>query len=271
MLHAWYESFRDGKDHIYFEKTEILQERRPHTPFPHFHHSIEIAFGLKGSIPITVSGEEYLLNEGEICFINSMEPHKYRYSIGQKCYVILISSSFFNEINKLGNISFATHMKRNDGFAVIQKYLDYAIETWDEDSLLCKRAFADELAYLLMRYYEVLPKKEMERHSAALLGAVQYICEHYTEKLTVADVARRFGYSANYFSSAFNEFIGMSFPDYLNACRMLQFDRIQRANPALPTCKVAKMCGFGSMNTFYRTKENFADDVGFIEQRGQMI
>ena len=105
-------------------------------------------------------------------------------------------------------------MKRRDGFDVIQKYLDYAIETWDEESLLCKRAFADELAYLLMRYCEVLPKKEMERQSAALLGAVQYICEHYTEKLTVVDVARRFGYSANYFSSVFNELIGSPRQDH---------------------------------------------------------
>jgi RNase H-fold protein (predicted Holliday junction resolvase) len=120
------------------------------------------------------------------------------------------------------------------------------------------RAFADMLAYLLLKYCEPMPKREMERQSAALLGAVQYICENYTDRLTVGAVAKRFGYSANYFSTAFNEFMGVSFPDYLNACRMIEFNRIRRENPSIPTCKAAKMCGFGSMNTFYRARIEFA-------------
>jgi AraC-like DNA-binding protein len=258
VIHAWYESLRDAKDHIFFERITVEKRRASWTPYPHFHNCVEIAVGLRGSIPITINGESFCLSEGEICISNSLEPHKYFYSPGQACYVVLISSSFFNEVNKLGAVSFPNHVASAEGYALIKTYLDYALETWDADSLLCKRAFADTLAYLLLKYCEPMPKREMERQSAALLGAVQYICENYTDRLTVGAVAKRFGYSANYFSTAFNEFMGVSFPDYLNACRMIEFNRIRRENPSIPTCKAAKMCGFGSMNTFYRARIEFA-------------
>lgn len=254
MIHAWYESRRDGRDHIYFEKTEITTRREPLTPYPHFHHSIELAVGLRGAIPISVGKERIILEPGDVCFINSLEPHKYFYSVGDACYVTLISSSFFTEVNHLGNVSYPTHVKCGEGSRVLCRFLDFANDTWDESSLICKRAFADQLAYLLYKYVTPIPKREVAKQDAMLLGAVQYICEHYTERLTVSEVAHRFGYSANYFSTAFNAFMGASFPDYLNACRVIEYSRIHRENPKLPACKIAKMCGFGSMNTFYRAR-----------------
>jgi len=258
MIHAWYEKVRDQKDCIYFAYHEgkNFGGNRPN-PFPSFHNSIEFAVGLRGRMEIVIDGKRQILNAGEICFMNSREPHRYYYNPSVECYIVLISSSFFTDVNQLGNISFSKHMAYCEGFDMLKQYLDYAIKTWNPESLLCKLAFADTFAYLMTQYYPSAPKKEMEKQSSVLLDAVKYICEHYTEKLTVGEVAARFGYSANYFSTAFNEFMGSSFSDYLNACRLIECQRLRREQPTLSAVRAAELCGFGSMNTFYRAQKKF--------------
>ena len=265
MIHAWYEKSRDVKDHIYFALHEGKRWGGGGPNFlPGFHNAIEMAFGIKGSMDITIDGKKYVLNEGEICFMNSREPHRYYYNPSVSCYVVLITRDFFNEVNQWGSISFPTHMEKSEHFAALKAYLDYMMARWDEDSLLCKRAFADTLAYLMMRSYPYFPKTEMGKQSAAILDAVAYICEHYTERLTVGGVAKRFGYSSNYFSTAFNEFMGTSFPDYLNTCRMIEYQRLRREQPKLPAVRAAEMCGFCSMNTFYRAQQKFEKDRSLV-------
>ena len=263
IIQALYEKERDQKDSIYFahhygsyyRSSFAAHGRR----FPGFHNSIEFAFGLKGSMDILINGEKYVLNAGEICFINSREPHRYYYNEDVECYIVVISSGFFNDVNSLGDISFPSHMGQGDGFDSIKHYLDYAIERWD-GSLLCKRAFADTIAYLMRRYYPFTARQTQGKRNEILLDVVKYICEHYTESLTVKDLATRFGYSENYFSRAFNKFMKTSFSDFLNTCRILEYHRIRRQSPEISVAKAAQLCGFGSMNTFYRALQRFEEN-----------
>ena len=73
----------------------------------------------------------------------------------------------------------------------------------------------------------------------------------------VQAVAKRTGYSSAYFSCIFKDFVGVTFPDYLNYRRIAEYDRLKRENPELSTGKLARMCGFTSMNTFYRAYHKF--------------
>lgn len=260
MIRAWYERIRDVKDHIYFSLHEVERSWQRSTRFPSFHNAVEIAVGVRGCIEIVVNGEVHLLHEGEICFINSFEPHRYYYGDNSACYIILISSSFFNDANQWGQLSYPTHMEAEEGYSHVREYLDFAWKEWDSRSLLCKRAFADTLGYLMMEYYSHFPRAELEKQSILFLRALQYICEHSAERLRVEEVAEKFGYSANYFSTLFNAFMDMSFPDYLNTCRMIEYSRLRRDHPELSTSAAAQQCGFGSMNTFYRTLRSFGDD-----------
>ncbi|MBQ7336813.1 MAG: helix-turn-helix transcriptional regulator [Clostridia bacterium] len=266
MFQAWYEQRRDEKDHIYFARHEVKNEWFGSKPYPGFHNSIEFAFGLQGGVRIVINGEEHLLHEGEVCFMNSLEPHKFYYQKGVAVYIVLISQSFFTEVNRLGSISFPTHMAKIEHFETVKRYLDYTIENWDPESLLCKRAFADTLSYLMTKYYRFYPKEAVERHPGMLLNVLKYIGEHYAERLTVDAVAKKFGYSANYFSTIFNELMGTSFPDYLNTCRIIEYNRIRREMPELSACRAAELCGFGSMNTFYRAWNKFSLVSNIAEQ-----
>lgn len=262
MLRAWYERRRDQKDSIYFSLHKMFHKmyRGGHIPFPSFHNSIEFAFVIEGDLEITVNETQYTVKSGEVIFIDSREPHKYVYNESTQCYVVLISSGFFTDANQLGKISFPTHSAKCEQFEYIKQYLDYALAHWDPDSILCKLAFADTIAFLMTRYYPSFPKKESTKHNSVLLDAVEYICEHYREDLSIADVAKALGYSANYFSSTFNELMGESFPDYVNACRMVEYFRVHRERPDLSVERAAELCGFGSMRSFYRARKRFLSE-----------
>ncbi len=257
MIQAWYEKIRDRKDELYFDYTVIDKERGYANRFPGFHDSIEFAFGVKGNVDVLVNGVPYILHEGEILFINGLEPHRYRYRIGQEVYIVLISRSFFNERNQLAHIAWQTHLEKADSFLQIKRYLDYTKELWDGDSNLCKQAFADTLAYLMMRYYPYFFKKQPEKQSETMLKAIKYICEHSSEPLTVETVSSKFGYSANYFSTIFNAFMRTSFSDYVNICRMVECEKLRKAHPELSVDTAARQCGFGSTNTFYRVLNKY--------------
>lgn len=265
MKYAWYEKVRDQKDHVYFEqfRTENGDEKTYYRA-PSFHNAVEFTVCLEGSVEIVIDQCSYQLKPGEVCFINSLETHLFYYSPETVCYIILISRDFFNSVNQLGSVSFPSHMERGEGFVPIKEYLDYAIRHWDPESLLCKRAFVDMLSYLMMLYYPHFSKKEPEKQSVAILNAVAYICEHYSEPLKLSEVAARFNYSTCYFSTAFNEFLGSSFTDYVNTRRMIEYHRIRREDPTLSASRAAEMCGFGSMKSFYRACKKFEDESATV-------
>lgn len=257
MIQAWYEKIRDRKDELYFDYTVITSQRGYANRFPGFHDSVEFAFGLKGTVRVLVNETTYFLHEGEVLFINGLEPHRYFYECGQEVYIVLISRSFFNERNRLGRISWQTHMAQANGFRQIKRYLDYAWEIWDGESNLCKQSFADMVSFLMMRYYPYAFKQTPEKQGEPMLRAVKYICEHSSEPLTVAQVAKRFGYSANYFSTLFNDFMQTGFSEYVNICRMVEFETLRKHHPELSVRTAAEQCGFGSMNTFYRVLDYY--------------
>ena len=253
MFLSWYERIVDSKEeYILFLKREIDENWNDPNKYQHFHNCIEFAFGIKGTPTVHIEDKVYTLGEGEVLYLDSFEPHSYDYSVGQVCYIVVISKSFFNSVNGLGTISFPTLMKNDEAFKEVKEFLDFSYKHWDESEMLFKRAFADTLAFLMKKYYPVVPKKVSDKQKEMPLKAIKYIAEHYAEDITVEELAKKYGYNSNYFSSIFNDYLGIGFREYLNACRIVEFKKLRLANSEITVSEAARMCGFKSMNTFYR-------------------
>ena len=260
LLH--YESISDEKDIVPFEKCiheKSIWPTRSNVPY-RIHGAIEFIFVLKGSARLMNNKQTYEFKPGEVIFLNSFEPHRCWYRGLSEVYVVLISSGFFNDDNGLGNISFPTHNPYTPGFDSICRFLDYAHSEWDKNSISCKRAFVEELAFLMKKYYPHEPKKTMEKSLSSITDALLYVDRHLTEKLTQETVAKQTGYNSAYFSCIFKDFVGVTFPNYLNYRRIVEYGRLKRENPDLSMGKLAQMCGFTSMNTFYRAYHKFNEE-----------
>ena len=82
-----------------------------------------------------------------------------------------------------------------------------------------------------------------------LRNALQYIAEHYREKIRVADLAGLSGFSESYFMSFFKQYVGMSCIQYINHYR------VQKAAHALeetsqPVMEIAMDHGFDNISYF---------------------
>lgn len=80
---------------------------------------------------------------------------------------------------------------------------------------------------------------------------VQYIDEHYAEKINVKEIASKFSIDANYFSTIFKKELGVTFIRYLTmqrlnmACRMLKETEINIQ-------EIAESIGYPDIQYFYR-------------------
>jgi len=254
MFLCWYERARDGKGSLTFLKRSFQKAWKP-KKYQHFHNSIELAFLIEGRLDVMTEDREFTLTPGDVCYIESFRRHKYLYHSGTVAYVVLIDPSLFNEKNELGSICFAECSHPTGDFSEMLEFLDFAYKKRDLDSLLFKSAFVDTLTYFLKRNYQVLPKEKGIRQETPLFASVRYISDHAKENLHVADVAQKFGYTPNYYSSIFKKTIGISFRDFLNQCRISELHRLRSEGKGLSVEKLIEMCGFGSLNAYYRTEK----------------
>lgn len=61
---------------------------------------------------------------------------------------------------------------------------------------------------------------EQEQQNRFVKAAQEYIAEHYTENLSLAEVAEKAGISSGYLSTMFSQNLSMGFVDYLNQVRI---------------------------------------------------
>lgn len=108
--------------------------------------------------------------------------------------------------------------------------------------------------YLASQSTASLPSTEPnERESAAnnfiVRSAVKYIEQHYTEKLTLTEVAEKIFVSQWYLSKLLNGYLGTSFSDLLNQTRINRAKQLL-TDPALKIHEISELLGFTDITHF---------------------
>jgi AraC-like DNA-binding protein len=66
------------------------------------------------------------------------------------------------------------------------------------------------------------PQEGEERHSRVSFPMAEYIRKHYSDKVTLNDMAKQFGFHPHYIIKMFNQRVGMSPIQYLQEIRLLK-------------------------------------------------
>lgn len=254
---SYYEKEADVGGYIFFSKIsgkKIVAKR-----VPHFHDSIELAFMLKGKCLVHINAEERVLEAGEMCFIDPFAPHFYCPDEENEHYVVLVSSKYLGGENGLDEKSFPAFSGVSAGGDEVKRLLDYAYEVWDHKNEALKSGFVNMLAGVLQKHYP-MQKRARGKDAEILVSALQYINENYGEEISLDILATKYGYSRNYFSALFGRFTGMGLREYVNRRRISAYERMKAENPELPACKGAQLCGFVSLNTFYRALTRYGQE-----------
>lgn len=112
------------------------------------------------------------------------------------------------------------------------------------------RAMLPPLSYMFEKLYEQCC--ERDTHNAvqdAYNKSLLFIRDHYTEGITVADVARGIGYSVSYFGYVFKKNCGIAANRYISNLQLAKATELLRST-AFSVSDIAERVGFGDANYF---------------------
>lgn len=222
----------------------------------HFHNSIEILFVAEGEFTVRGNGEERILIRGDIFFADNFVTHLYKNGKDPEYYVMVISDMYMNNFRAVyGNYAFPMFMaEKREQTAPLFAALQKAYAEWNEYNTLMKHGFADTILGMLARIYPPQPAKP-HKESLFIADVLRYIDSHFAEELSLVSVAAHFGYSPNYFSMLFHRYTDMNFREYLGRVRVRETNSLLRGGD-ISLAKAASLCGFVSLNTYYRALKN---------------
>lgn len=237
----------------------------------HNHHCLEINFCFSGEGQYVITNDRYPICKDDIFIINNLEYHMaINYSGDLRLMVIvfdpeliLAGSSDYQYIRAFFEWKTGfKHRLPGEIFATeeMKKILNAIQTEWDTRAVGWKPVVKSLLLMLLALIYRQFEKTEgcsekiqrFQSNYIKLSPAIQYIEEHYKEKIFLSVLAQEVHMSATYFSSLFSQTMNCTVTEYLirirlkNACTLL-------STTGQSILSVAMESGFRNISYFNRT------------------
>lgn len=236
----------------------------------HWHKEIEILLVLKGKITVSVNNRRYELKEDDLFFINSNEIHSTVSNGDNIMAVIQINPAFYYKtFPELQDMKFKFHSSsektiEKDVYGQIRAYIAEIVKEYNKSAegyQLVIEGILNNLLAIIIRHipkYEARDGKKdiIEKDLPRVKRIMEYVEEHYSEKITLDDIAKSEFLSSFYISHFFKEKVGMTFQEYLS------FVRLHKAVAAIDETdklisQVAIENGFASVKSFNKTFREF--------------
>ncbi len=235
----------------------------------HQHDFYEVYFFIGGNVEYSVEGKSYLLKEGDLLLINPLELHQPRIGPDQRTYeriVLWINKNYLSHLQS-NNTSLTrcfdnTNPKHTNLLRLSPSQKNYVSLKLNE--LISEsngNNYGSDLAAeaVLIRFLVELNRltlntKENEavikNASALITNILEYINEHYCEKLSLSILANEFFVSKYYLSHAFSDVVGTSVNRYITLKRLIHAK--QMLSSGIKPTTAALHCGFNDYAGFYR-------------------
>ena len=250
-------------------RTEVAPTRRSFTA--HHHTSFEIACFTKGRGTYMVSDRTYRFEPGDIFLFGADEVH-FISDIEEEISVLVLHVApffiwapgeglfdqsflqvFFEGKERLGNRIEAGAPLADRLTSIMNEIEEESTKKPKNHHLMIKVKLLTMLITLLRAMPEGEKPKESPRAGGSGISAVQsvlsYIGEHYTEELTLEDLAAVAGVSRNYLCTVFRRLNGMTVWSYIQIKRV-DLAKSYLAKTNLPITEIAADCGFGTIANF---------------------
>lgn len=215
--------------------------------------NIKINFFIEGDFSVFINDTRYRPIRGDICFLPPTQIHcgqvesqthldYFQFDIGvQALDCISGGSKLLAELISSSNQGrYFLHPKREDEQRIGK--LCYRLESavTQNDKTLAFAYIIEILALIKHSYTNNndIPYVTLSETSTAI---VDYIKEHYCEKITTSQLSDMLGFSTTHLSSTFKKEIGMSIHTYLTEYRVMRSVAFLKDHSIADTCY---LCGF---------------------------
>ena len=233
----------------------------------HFHDSFEIYYLLSGKRYYFIKDRTYLVNEGNLVFINKHDLHRTidagapssdRFLINFKPdFLALDDKRRINKllvpfINEIGVIALTFRDRTFVEELLLKMYNEINNAGTGYEDMLTSCLI--QLLVFSTRYIElnsapagVFPNSIHEKAAPI----VHYLNAHFMEPLTLNSISGLFYISPYYICKVFKEYTGFTFVEYLNSLRVKEAQKLLRQRK-YSIMDISEKVGFGSISHFGR-------------------
>lgn len=234
----------------YIKKYAVGTYRSP----THLHSFFEFYFCTEGTLPITISGKELLLQAGEAVIIFPFQLHSFTATEEGAGCLFTFDPCYIE--------SFAV---RFSNYLPINNVFRYSA---DPDAINYDDEFFALKAFLYQMCADVVGQCDFEYAPADSRTLCEQIFslteEHFTDsKFSLRSLTELLSYDYAYISKYFFRKTGIRYNSYLNQRRIAYAATLLRKGLVDSVTDVAFMCGYGSIRSFNR---NFKDVYGQTPQ-----
>lgn len=285
-----YQNYQEGKKHgrgSFLFDTYLCTIPQDFQKVPiHWHEDIEMVYVKKGQGVVSVNLTEYEVEEGSIVLILPGQLHAiYTKELRRMEYENIIFSPDLLRSGVVdiceteylfplfsGRITVPVHFKKGmEQYNEISGILD-ACDQIGKEKQEGSEFFVKSQLFLL--FYILMNKcscsgvrKVIPRDLDRMKVVMKYIQEHYSEKITIEEIAGEVGCAPSYFMRIFKKNIGMSFIEYLNDFRIDIGARLLKETSS-SIMEVAMQVGFDNLSYFNRSfKKKYKISPGQFRKR----
>lgn len=230
----------------------------------HHHDWIEIIYLIHGELEVQINNETKKLKKNEFIVINPMSIHSTRCRDGNTAILLQIPLSFLEKfVPDIREYSFfvdldskdpRTQTKLGDIRNTLQD-LWIAYQFQAEGYLFRCYSLIFELIYILVHSFsQKLDRKELQRNQKNLERIeriIDYVNCHYTEAISIKEIAGVLGLNEIYFSRFFKANMGTTFLEYLNMVRLEKI-YVDLLNTNMSIGEIQEKHGFYNEKVFRR-------------------
>ena len=237
---------------------------------PHTHEFIEIMFCTEGHSIQLIDNVSYEIKRGSLLFINYRQVHEIKNTGGCVYYNILINPALFgqafaNSENAFELLTLSTFNELRGVDTSISSVCFGEKETEKIETLISVmfseyRAkdsnYTDVIRGLLSALLVFVFRKMSEGLGKAQkikipVEIIDYIDQHYNEKISLEDLSSRCFYNPSYFSKVFKECYGVKLSDYIIKRRVENAGKLlTETNMSIE--EICEACGYADKALFYK-------------------
>ncbi len=224
---------------------------------------------LDGEIDYIVEGKRLNIKEKDLLLVGNNELHHRVLKENTTCEYILLminldffikndctdfSDVVFKRVLGSNNIIPAKKVIESGVFEVIQRLDRYASEEPVNLTVVCSVMI--ELFYHLNRLVTKTNKNDFKFETTKEI--IEYINEHLTEELSLADIAKHFYLSVEYLCRLFKRNTGLTVNQYIAYKRVMLTKELHLKG--IPLTGACAKAGFGDYSTFYRAYKKIMNE-----------
>ena len=241
----------------------------------HAHDFLELYYFLDGSVTYYIEDQVYDLCPGDLLIIPAGKMHRPVIANEHAAYermVLWITPQYLQSIDSpAGDLQKNLQTVGEHGYCVpfrgdetvfvtaLLKTLLY-MQKNDTDPKFCAGA-VELYLWTIFRSYGVVDTTHRSE-TQVIPQVIRYITEHFSEPLTLEDIAAKFFVSKSYLNRHFKAYTNATVYAYIMSLRLTHARRMLREG--IPAVEAGRECGFSDYSTFYKA---FKTQTGFSPQQ----